>query len=374
MDNIRFGIIGYGFMGRTHACGARNLPFFYRNLPFHVELAGAASPSAESRRLAQEEAGIPFVTDDWRELVARPDIDAVAISTPNHMHGEMLLEAIAQGKHIYCDKPLTASFGEAEEIVEALKDKNLVHQTVFNYRFYAASLRAKELMEEGRIGRITAFRAVYLHAGSIYEDRPMGWKQREETAGGVLMDLGSHAIDLICWLAGGVESVWGAGRVLYPERPLPGGGTEKVTAEDHCVLALRLKDGALGTVEASKIATGVDDLLKIEIHGTTGALTLDLSDADHVLFYDEADAEAPYGGERGYKKIRASQRYPTPAAFPPFKNSSGWLRSHVHCLYSFMNSVHEGRQASPSLVDGAYVQRVMSAAKRSFGSGSWETV
>ena len=371
-QTIRFGIIGYGFMGRTHAWGCRSLPFFYRDLPFRVELAAAASPSEHSRSLAQAEAGFPLVTDDWRRLVESPGIDAVAICTPNAMHRDMLLAAIAAGKHIYCDKPLTACAAEADDIVSALKDYAPTHQTVFNYRFFASSLRAKELIDEGRIGQVTAFRAMYLHSGSISPDRPMGWKQRE--GGGVLLDLGSHALDLVRWLIGDPESVWAASRVLYPQRPLACGGCEPVTQEDHCLLTVRMGDGAVGTVEASKIATGVDDLLKIEIHGTKGALSLDLSDADHLMFYDESNPEAPYGGERGFQKIRSGQRYPAPAAFPPYKNSSGWLRSHAHCLYSFFNSVYSGKPASPSLIDGAAVQKLMGAAQRSFASGVWEKV
>lgn len=373
-ETIRFGIIGYGFMGRTHAWGVRSLPFFYRDLPFTVTLAAAASPSEKSREAARREGGFAFVTEDWRELLARRDVDAVAICTPNEMHRGMLLEALAAGKHVYCDKPLTLTAGEAADVVAAAADSGAVHQMVYNYRFYASSLRARQLVDEGRIGDVTAFRAVYLHSGSVDPARPMGWKQRGGAGSGVLLDLGSHAADLLWWLLGGVDAVWGAARVLYPARPLPGGGSAAVAAEDHCVLAMRLMNGALGTLEASKIATGVDDLLKIEIHGTKGALTLDLSDADHLLFFDEADAEAACGGERGYKKIRSAQRYPAPAAFPPYKNASGWLRSHAHCLYSFMDCVHRGSPASPSLADGAEVQRVLDAAARSFASGVWEKV
>lgn len=371
-QTIRFGIIGYGFMGRTHAWGCRSMPFFYKDLPFRAELAAVASPSETSRRLAQEEGGFPIVLEDWQELLRRDDVDAVAICTPNGMHREMILAALDAGKHIYCDKPLTATAAEADDVAKALAGSTLVHQTVYNYRFFASALRAKELMDEGRIGDITAFRASYLHSGSIYADKPMGWKQQE--GGGVLLDLGSHALDLLMWLAGGVDSVWGTYRVLFPTRPLPDGNRVAVTAEDHCLLTVRMKCGAVGTMEASKIATGVDDLLKIEIHGTKGALSLDLSDADHLMFFDESNPEAPYGGERGFQKIRSAQRYPAPATFPPFKNSSGWLRSHAHCLYSFFRCIHEGRQASPSLLDGADVQRVMGAAARSFDSGMWEEV
>ena len=118
----------------------------------------------------------------------------------------------------------------------------------------------------------------------------------------------------------------------------------------------------------------MDDGLKLEIHGTRGALLIDLADEDSLQFFDEANPEAALGGERGFQRIRTAQRYPAPAQFPSFKNSSGWLRGHLHCLYSFLNCVYESKQATPSIHDGIYVQRVMDAARRSFASGVWEKV
>ena len=374
MKTIRLGVLGYGFMGRTHSWGARSLPFFYRDLPFRLELAAVASPSEESRRLARQEGGFSFVTSDWREVVDNPAIDAVTVSTPNPLHREMLVAAIERGKHIYADKPLTVTADEAEEVVRALAGRDLTHQMIFHNRFFPSAMRARELIDEGRIGEIIGFRGVYLHSGSIHPEKPMGWKQRGAAGGGVLLDLGSHLVDMARWLMGDFEAVWGVSRVLYPERPLPGGGREEVTAEDQCLLTVRLTGGAIGTLEASKIATGVDDGLKLEIHGTRGALLLDLADADSLLFFDESDPERPLGGERGFQRIRTSQRYPAPAQFPSFKNSAGWLRGHLHCLYSFADAVAAGRPATPSLHDGLAVQRILDAATRSFASGQWEKV
>ena len=374
MKTIRLGVLGYGYMGRTHSWGAKSLPFFYRDLPYALELAAVASPSEASRRLAQQEGGFATATADWREIVESPDIDAVTVSTPNPLHREILLAAIDAGKHIYADKPLAVTLREAEDVAAALAGRDLVHQMIFHNRFFASSMRARELVAEGRIGAVTGFRGVYLHSGSIDPNKPMGWKQRDAVGGGVLLDLGSHLIDMARWLLGDFDAVWGTSRVLYPERPLKDGAREAVTAEDQCLLTVRLKDGAVGTLEASKIATGVDDGLKLEIHGTKGALILDLADADSLLFFDESDPEKPLGGERGFQRIRTGQRYPAPAQFPSFKSSSGWLRGHLHCLYTFANNVYEGKQADPSIFDGLAVQRIMDAATRSFQSGVWEKV
>ena len=373
MKNIRLGVIGYGFMGRTHSWGCRSLPFFYQDLPFTVELAAVASPSEQSRQRAAAEGGFGLQFADWRELIERRDIDAVTISSPNGLHRDMLLAAIAAGKHVYVDKPLVVDYSETPAIIDALKNSSIVHQMVFHNRFYPSAMRARELIAEGRLGQITSFRGRYLHSGSIYADQAMGWKQRGGE-GGVLLDLGAHIIDLLYFLLGEVSSVWGTARALYPQRPLPGGGSSDCVAEDQCLLTVALPCGACGTLEASKIATGIDDELKIEIHGTKGAIILDFSDVDHLWFFDESDRDVALGGERGFKKIRTALRYPAPCQFPSFKNASGWLRGHLHCMYSFLSSVSEGKQAQPDIYDGIYIQRVMDAAKRSFQSGKVEQV
>lgn len=373
MKHIRLGVIGYGFMGRTHSWGCRSLPFHYRDLPFTAELKAVASPSEASRRRAVAEGGFPLVFEDWRALLDSPDVDAVTISAPNALHRDMLLYAIDRGKHIYMDKPLVVRLSETQGIEAALRGRNLTHQMVFHNRFFASTLRAKQLIDEGRLGRITAFRGRYLHAGSIYAERPMGWKQRGDE-GGVLLDLGSHIIDLTRFLLGDIVSVWGKARTLYAQRPLPGGTMTDVVGEDHVLLTATLADGACGTLEATKIATGIDDELKLEIHGTKGALVLDLTDEDGLWFFDETVPDAPLGGNRGFTRIRTTSRYGDIVQFPSVKNSSGWLRGHMHCLYSFLLAVSQQRPASPDLFEGIAAQAVMDAASRSFASGREERV
>ncbi len=371
MKHIRLGVIGYGFMGRTHSWGCRSLPFFYRDLPFTAELIAVASPSESSRRRAVAEGGFPLVFEDWRALLDSPQVDAVTISAPNGLHRDMLLYSIERGKHVYMDKPLVVRLSETEGIAQALAGRALTHQMVFHNRFFAATMRAKELIEEGRLGQIISFRGRYLHAGSIYADRPMGFKMRADE-GGVLLDLGSHLIDLTRYLLGDFTEVWGKARTLYPQRPLPDGTLSDAVAEDQVLLTATLASGAAGTLEASKIATGIDDELKLEIHGTKGAIILELSDEDGLWFFDEANPEATLGGNRGFTRIRTSSRYGDIVQFPSVKNSSGWLRGHLHCLYSFLTAVAHERPASPDILDGIETQRIMDAASRSFASGRVE--
>lgn len=373
MKHIRLGVIGYGFMGRTHSWGCRSLPFHYKDLPFTAELAAVASPSEASRRRAAAEGGFALVYSDWRQLLDSPDVDAVTISSPNGLHREMLLYAIERGKHIYMDKPLVVRLEETQGIADALRGKSLTHQMVFHNRFFASTLRARQLIDEGRLGRITAFRGRYLHAGSIDPQRPMGFKMRGQE-GGVLLDLGSHVIDLARFLLGDIECVWGKARTLYPTRPLADGTMTGDVGEDHVLLTATLPGGACGTLEASKISTGVDDEFKFEIHGTKGALLLDLTDEDSLWFFDETMPEAPLGGNRGFTRIKTTSRYGDIVQFPSVKNSTGWLRGHMHCLYSFLLAVSQERPATPDIFEGIAAQAVMDAATRSFASGREERV
>jgi predicted dehydrogenase len=233
--------------------------------------------------------------------------------------------------------------------------------------------RAKQLVDEGFIGRPIAMRVVYLHSGSVDPAAPLRWKMRREEGGGVLRDLGSHALDLVDWIAGPIMAIRAETRVLYPDRPDGRGGTEKVEAEDQVLMTVRLAGGTIGTVEASKIATGAEDDLRLELHGTGGALRFSLMEPDFLGAYSLSDAETPIGGMRGWKKISTIQRYPD-AVFPSPRATSGWLRGHVHCLYSFLKSVADGTPAEPSIGQGIAVQRMIDCAERSARTGTWQDV
>ncbi|MBQ5972614.1 MAG: hypothetical protein IJL69_00290, partial [Oscillospiraceae bacterium] len=260
-----------------------------------------------------------------------------------------------------------AEIGPDGSLAALAAESGLTAQVAFQNRFFPSTLRAKELMDQGRLGEITCFRAEYLHSGQVDPDKPMKWKQGDEA--GVLRDMGSHALDMMFHLLGPFASVYAETRILYPFRPDGAGGTVRVTADDHAAMLLTLPSGAAGVVEASKIATGVDDEFRFEIHGTRGALRFNLAQPNTLWFYDGDRPDGPFGGERGFTALECTGRYPAPAAFPSFKNGVGWLRGHCHSLYSFVDNVYNGRPGCPSFADGAYVQYVMERALESAASG-----
>ena len=376
---IHVGLIGYGAMGKAHSYAYRNLPLYYDNLPFRVNLAAVCSGHLATAERARDDLGYGYATDDYMRIIEDPAIEVVNICTPNNLHYDMLMAALAAGKHIYCDKPMVTNDQEAAAVVKAAQAASAAgktHQVAFNNRFLTATLRARQLIDEGRIGRILSFRAEYLHAGSVDPHRPIGWKLDQAIGGGgVLFDLGSHVLDLMYFLMGEYAQVFAKNTIAYPMRPNSKGEMVPIRAEDTTLMLVEMKNGATGVIEATKVATGANDELRFEIHGDCGALRFNLMDPNWLEFYDNNLPEQTLGGERGYKKIECVQRYEKPGGgFPAPKASIGWIRSHVHCLYRFLDCVDRGQPASPSLLEGAYIQHVMTCAYESAATSRWISV
>lgn len=370
----RVGILGFGFIGKVHAYAYAALPFYYDPVPLCARVTHVVTGRPETGEQAKRLLPDVMAGTDFRSVTENPDVDIVHICTPNHLHKEALLSAMRHGKHIYCDKPLVARLEEAEEVSAALPGYDGSAQMTFQNRFFPATLRARQLVDEGRLGTVLGFRAAYLHGGSADPQAPLKWKLSAAAGGGVIADLASHVLDLLEWLLGPIASVMAATHIAWPERPLPGDPSRRapVDAEDTVTALVRLKSGALGTLEATKLASGTEDELRLEIHGSHGALRFDLMDAHHLEFYDATAPQAPQGGLRGWVRIDCGQRYPAPATgFPSPKASIGWIRAHVACLAAFLQAVAEGRRAEPGLEQGIRVQRLMHALSQSARESRW---
>ena len=377
MKPYRVGVIGFGFIGKVHAYGYLNLPLFYDPLPLEARITHVCTSRRETAEKAAALVGAERAVTDYREVTENPDVDIIHICTPNNLHKDMLLSAMRHQKHIYCDKPLVATMDEARQIQAALKDYRASAQMTFQNRFFPATMRARQLVEEGFLGQVLEYRAVFLHSGSADPKAPMKWKLSAAAGGGVIADLASHVFDLVHHLLGDYDRLLAATHIAYPERPSADDPSRRVPVDaEDCVMVLaRMRSGALGTIEASKIATGAEDDLRFEIHGSRGALRFSNLDLQHLEAFDAAEAEAPLGGARGWTRIDTGQRYPRPASgFPGGKVSPGWLRGHVACLAHFLQCVAEGKPGDPGLAQGIYVQRLMECAKQSARDGTWRQV
>ena len=370
---MRIGMIGYGGIGRVHAMGYRSLPFHYGLPADSIQLVGVATSRTETAQAAAGEIGCEYWTDDYRQLLARPDVDAVDVCVPNHMHAEIVQAAAAAGKHIYCEKPLAMDVTEAKSMVAAAQAAGIITQMTFNFRFVPAVLRAQQLMQEGFLGRIFSFRGRYYRSSYIDPQKPLTWRQRKAIAGGgALFDIGSHILDLLYSLLGPYEAVQATLDTLIPQRPTAAGTADlaPVDVDDIALLHLRTAGGVLGLVEVSRMGTGLTNDLQFEIFGERGALRFSAVDPGWLEVYDVRDSEKPIGGMRGFRKLETVQRYPAQKA-PDWSMAPDFVRTHAECQYQFIRAVAEGRPASPSLADGLHIQAVMAAAELSSAGGGW---
>lgn len=369
------GLLGFGAMGQTHAYAIHNLPYFYRDLPFSAHVGGVVTRSLEKSDRLCAQYGFDAAYPDEDTLIADPNIDIIDICTPNCLHYETLKKAIAADKAIYCEKPLCVTLDQAREIAELAKWHGTVGHIVFNNRHLAPIRRAKQLIGEGRLGRILSFRADYLHNSALNIQKNAGWKQDKDVCGGgVLFDLGSHVIDLVYYLCGRFASVNGMAQIAYPTRIGMNGETWQTNADEAFYMMAVLENGACGTVTATKLATGTNDDLTVEVTGERGAIRFSLMDPNWLYFYDATTADAPIGGMRGFTRIECVGRYPAPAgAFPSPKAARGWLEGHVESMLNFLTQVHRGEPGHPDFADAAHVQAVMEAAYRSAEAGGVRT-
>ena len=373
MPKLRIGLIGYGGIGRVHAAAYGAIPFHYGLPADSISIGGVATTREETARRAAGEIGCEVFTADYRDLLARADIDAVDICTPNNSHHDIVLAAAQAGKHVYCEKPLAMNVAEAARMVRAVDAAGLKGQMTFNFRFFPAIARARQLMDEGFVGRVFSFRGRYHRSSYINSEKPMSWRlQREITGGGALFDLGAHILDLLYYLLGDFAAVNGALDTLIKQRPVASGSAETapVLVDDIALLHARLSNGALGTVEVSRMGTGATNDLCFEIFGDKGAIRWDLSEPAWLQVYDARAADSPLGGERGFQRIETASRYPGQRA-PDWTMTPDFMRAHAECQYQFIRSIWDDRPTSPSLAEGLQVQRIMDAAERSSEQGAW---
>ena len=364
----KIGLLGFGSMGKTHLFSVTSLPFYYSGCNFSAKYIAVCTSNMQSAKKAANKYAIPFATDSEEEIINDPQIDVVDICTPNIYHYESAKKAILAGKHVLCEKPLAISEEQACELdrlaTDAYKKNGQTCGMVFNNRHLSAIKRAKQLIEDGRLGRILSFDFKYLHNSCLDPERTPGWKQNANICGaGTLFDLGAHVVDLCRYLCGDFHSIYSKEQIAFPEHKLAGGGIWKTNADEAAYMIATLKCGAVGNITVGKINIGENDGLTFSVYGTLGAIKFDLMEPDWLCFYDSTLSGGVYGGDRGFTRIECVGRYEAPGgAFPSPKAPNGWLRGHIGSMYAFLNAIYRGDQACPSFKDGYEVQKVLNAA------------
>ncbi|ROS60491.1 putative dehydrogenase [Curtobacterium sp. PhB172] len=388
-QRLRIAMVGHGFMGAAHSQAWRTAPRFF-DLGVEPEMAVIVGRDPERTEAARVQYGWQSASTDWRAVLADPDIDVVDIVSPGSSHVEIAIAALEAGKHVLCEKPLANTVEQAEAMTAAAaaaRAHGVRAMVGFSYRRVPAIAFARQLVQDGRIGTVRQVRALYLQDWLADEDGPMTWRLDKELAGsGALGDIGAHAIDLVEHVTGAeLTRVSGLLETFVTERPLLADGVGlsgtassergQVTVDDAAFFTARLgggaADGAIGTFEATRYATGRKNGLTLEISGSEGAIQFDLESMNELRLYESS---AP-AGEQGFRRILVTEpEHPYMAAWWPTGHLIGYEHTFSHQVKDFVESIVAGTDPSPSFEDGLHVQRVLDAVERSAADGSSWTV
>jgi predicted dehydrogenase len=373
---LRIGLIGYGGIGRVHALAYRALGFHYGLPADSITVHGVATTRKESAERAAAEIGCSIAVDDYHRLLQDSDIDAVSICVPNHLHEEVAVAAAQAGKHIYCEKPLAMDPAGGRRMAEAAEAAGVTNQVSFHFRYYPAIRRARELIRDGFLGELFSFHGRYFRSSYIDPTKPLSWRLKKETSrSGALFDLGSHIIDLTYFLLGDLRAVRATTRTLIEERPLARGSTAtgRVDVDDLALLSIETASGTIGSLEVSRMGTGLPNDLRIEIFGSSGAIRFSAQDPSWLEVYDVTDVATPGGGMRGFRRLETVQRYEGQRV-PDWSMPPGFVRTNAESQYTFIQACRSGADAEPSMRHALHVQDIMEAALVSQTSGDWEPV
>jgi len=368
-ESINVGIVGTKFMGRAHSNAYVDAPRFF-DLPRPPLMRAACGRNVSDLEAFAQQFGWQTTETSWERLVERDDIDSVDICTHNALHMPIAVAAAEAGKHIICEKPIARDAEEARQMLEAAEEAAVTHMVAFNYRRVPAIMLAKQLIEDGKIGEIRHFNAVYYQDWLVDPESPFTWRHDAAKGGsGAHGDLNAHTVDLARYLLGEIDAVCAAEEIFIKERPLPdGSGTGTVTADDAMYFLARFRDGALGSFMATRFATGRKNYLRLEIFGSEGAIIFNLEQLNELQYYSRKDAD-PVQGFRTIVVTEAS--HPFIQAWWPAGHIIGWEHTFIHEIHDFLVAVAEGKPVYPSFYDGLRCQQVLDGVVRSAEQNAW---
>jgi len=374
--NLNIGLVGYGFMGRTHSNAYLQAPRFF-DVPYQPVLKAVCARSAERARGFAENWGYESIETDWRALIARKDIDVIDIASPNDTHAEIAIAAAKAGKMVLCEKPLGRTAAEGKSMLDATEAAGTLNMVWYNYRRVPALVLLKNLIDEGRFGRIFHYRSQFLQDWTISEDLPQGgeglWRLDSAVAGsGVTGDLLAHNIDMALWLNGPISEVSAMTEIFIKERKHSiTGRMEPVTIDDASSFIGRFSNGSTAIFEATRYARGHKALFTIEINGEKASAKWDLHDLHRLEFFDHHDESRL----RGWKNIHI-----TDSDHPYMKNwwvpglQIGYEHTFIHQVADFLIAAVENKQIAPSFRDGLAADYVTDAVLNSAKNKRWEDV
>jgi myo-inositol 2-dehydrogenase/D-chiro-inositol 1-dehydrogenase len=376
MKKLNVGLIGYGFMGRTHSNAFRKVSNFF-DLDYQPVLKAICARDAAKVQAFATRWGYESHETDWRKLIARDDIDLIDIACPNDMHKDIAIAAAKAGKMVMCEKPLSMNGADGLKMVQAVERAGVPNMVWYNYRRVPAITLAKQLIDEGRLGRIFHYRAKFLQDWTISKDLPQGgaglWRLDVKVAGsGVTGDLLAHCIDTALWLNGGIAQVTAMTETFIKERKHTlTGKVEKVGIDDACAFLARFKNGSLATFESTRYARGHKALYTFEINGEHASIAWDLHDLHRLQYFDHRDE----GRIRGWRSIHVTDSdHPYMGKWWVPGLQIGYEHTFVHQVADFLDGVARKKPASPTFRDALETQYVCDAVLKSARAGRWKKV
>ncbi len=371
MRQINIGIIGTQFMGRAHTNAWTDVSGFY-NLPFHPVLKAACDIDPASEKTFANRYGWKSFEISWERLIKRNDIDVIDICTPNANHMPIAVAAARAGKHVICEKPLAMNSSEAKQMAEAAGEAGVVHMTAFNYRRVPAGNYAKQMIEDGKLGKIYHFNAVYLQDFFADPDFMWLWRCDKKIAGsGAHGDMSAHIVDLARFLLGDFDSVSGAMETFTKERPKPDGSMGKVTVDDAAYFLARFQSGALGSFNVTRCANGRKNHMRFEIYGSKGSIVFNLERLNELEYFSSADEAT----DQGFRNIIVTdQNHPYINKWWPPGHIIGWEHTFIHEIGDFLTAIANKEKVAPDFYDGYRCQQVLDAVMKSAETNDWQVI
>ena len=372
---LRIGLVGYGFMARTHSNAYKRVGDFFPELENRPVLAAVCGRNEERVKAFAEQWGYASYETDWKALVARDDIDAIDICTPNNMHASIAIAAAEAGKMVLCEKPLARTVAESQPMVDAIEKAGVKNTVWYNYRRVPSVTLAKQLVDSGRLGKIFHYRANFLQDWTISSDLPQGgealWRLDADAAGsGVTGDLLAHCIDTAMWLNGSIKDVSAVTETFIKERVHQATGEmQKVGIDDACLFHCHFENGSLGLFESTRYARGHKALYTFEINGEHASIKWDLHDLNRLEYFDHRDDSLV----RGWRSIHVTDGdmpYMDKWWVPGL--SIGYEHTFVHQVADFLKSIETGTPCSPTFKEAMETQKVCEAVLNSAASKSWK--
>ncbi|WP_020471976.1 Gfo/Idh/MocA family protein [Zavarzinella formosa] len=373
---LNIGMIGYGFMGRAHSNAYVQVNNFF-DLKYRTVLKAACARNAEKAKEFADQWGYESIETDWRKLLERKDIDAVDICVPNNLHCEIALAAAAAGKMILCEKPLALNAAEGRKMVEAVEKAGVANTVWYNYRRIPAVTLAKQLIDEGRLGKIFHYRAKFLQDWTISPELPQGgnglWRLDAAAAGsGVSGDLLAHCIDTALWLNGRMSSLSALTETFIKERKHNlTGKVQEVTIDDACTFMGKFENGSLANFESTRYARGHKALYTFEINGEKASISWDLHDLHRLQYFDHRDESKI----RGWHSIHVTDGdHPYMGKWWVPGLAIGYESSFVHQVADFIEGLSSGKPCSPTFRDAMETQVILDAILDSAKSQQWVNI